>query len=180
MNEFKHSTYPEVFVQLRPSQLVIGEIGAFALKNFKKSDIIVHSKDFEDNNIMSMEEYEKFDQKTKELLMAHSTMTPDHLFIPKNLNFIKPINYFNHSCEPNVGFDADDNYIAIRDITLDEEFLLDYSFLNTTPHYSFSCRCASIVCRKTITGNEWKNSIFWKKNEPYFASTLREIKSKSE
>lgn len=179
MNEYNHHTYPRPFIRLRPSKTIHGEIGAFSLKNFKKGDIIVNSSDFEDNNIMSVEEYEKLDETTKEMLFAHSTMTPTILFIPRNLNFIKPINYFNHSCEANTGFDSSDNYVAIKDISPGDEFLLDYSLLNTNPDYHFECRCGAPICRKVITGNEWKNDEYWNKNLSYFASTIREMRSLS-
>lgn len=179
MNEFNHNNYPKAFIRLRPSKTIHGEIGSFALKDFKKGDIIVNSADFEDNNIISIEEYKKLDSETQELLFAHSTMTPTKLFVPKNLNFLKPINYFNHSCDANTGFDLNDNYIAMKDIKRDDEFLLDYSLLNTNPEFSFECKCGAANCRKIVTGNEWKNENYCEKYGNYFASTLREMKSLS-
>ncbi len=179
MNEFNHENYPEPFIRLKPSKTVAGEIGAFALKAFKKGDILVNSADFEDGNIMSIDEYKKLSDITREMLFAHSTMTPTKLFIPKDLNFIKPINYFNHSCEANTGFDLSDNYVATKDISVGDEFLLDYSLLNTNPEFQFECKCGTTTCRKVITGNEWRNDEYWKKNLPYFASTIREMRSLS-
>jgi SET domain-containing protein len=122
---------------------------------------------------MSVDEYNKLDKDTKELVRAHSTITIDKLFIPQNINKIRPINYFNHSCEPNIGFDSNDNYIAIKDISYGDEFLLDYSFLNTNPDYEMKCFCGSKNCRKVITGNEWKNKEFVNKFGKYFASTMK-------
>jgi hypothetical protein len=172
--------YPQPFIRLRPSKKIKGEIGAFALKSFKKGQIVVAAADFEDGNTMSIIEYNKLSKDAYELVKAHSTITPDTVFLPKNLNYLRPINYFNHSCDPNIGFDKHDNYVALKNIKRNDEFLLDYSFLNTNPDYKIKCRCASKKCRKIITGNEWRNEIFWKKNNAYFASTLREIKSLSE
>ena len=37
--------------------------------------------------------------------------------------------FLNHSFEPNVGVDSDDNYFAIRDIKAGEELLIDYNYL---------------------------------------------------
>lgn len=170
---FNHKTYPKAFIRLRPSRIIIGEVGAFALKEFKKGEIIVKAQEFEDENILSVAEYNKLDAATKNLTKAHSTITPEKLFVPRNLNLLRPINYFNHSCNPNVGFDRNDNYVAIKSIRKNAEFLLDYSFLNTNPDYEMDCSCGSQHCRKVITGNEWKEKKYVEKSRKHFASTLR-------
>ena len=175
MKSFDHTTYPKAFIRVQPSKLIKGQVGAFALKRFRRGEIIVRACDFEDNNVMDFAEYCKLDRDTKTLVKAHSTITPRLLFVPANINHIKPINFFNHSCSPNVGFDSHDNYVAIKAIPKGAEFLLDYSFLNTNPHYRMKCLCGSDDCRGTITGNEWKNRSFVEKNQAYFASTLKEL-----
>lgn len=171
---FNSNNYPKVFVRLKPSKTVRGEIGAFAMREFKGGEIIVKSSEFEDDNIMSVEEYNKLDEDTHNLVKAHSTIVEDKLFVQANLNFLRPINYFNHSCDPNVGFDSHDNYVAIKHIAKGDEFLLDYSFLNTNPDYQIECCCGSPNCRHLITGSEWKNQEFVNKNFTHFASTIRD------
>ena len=175
---FTHTSYPKPFIRLRPSTVVKGEIGAFAMKSFKKGEVIVLSKLFEDNNVMSVKEYDRLNPETKDLVKAHSTITIDKVFMPANLNLLRPINYFNHSCDPNTGFDLRDNYIAIKNIPRGTEFLLDYSFLNTNPNYMMNCRCGSKNCRKKVTGNEWKNEKFVQKNRRYLYSDLRKLLGK--
>ena len=179
MKIFNHQNYPKVTIKLKPSKLVKGGIGAFAQKNFKKGEVIVKTEEFEDDNVMTINEYNKLDEETRSMVKAHSTITIDKVFMPENLNHLKPINFFNHSCEPNVGFDKNDNYVAIKKIYKEDEFLLDYSFLNTNPDYEMKCCCESKKCRKTITGNEWKDKTFVKKFSKYFASTVREIIQKN-
>jgi len=175
MKCFDHITYPKAFIRIRPSKLIKGQVGAFALRKFKKGEVIVRAKEFEDDNLMDVAEYNKLDKDTKSLVKAHSTITITTLFVPANINHIKPINFFNHSCNPNVGFDSDDNYVAIKTIPNGAEFLLDYSFLNTNPHYRMKCLCGAKQCRGTITGNERKNRIFVEKFHNYFCSTLRQL-----
>ena len=171
---FNHYDYPEVFIRLMPSGMLPGQVGAFAMKAFKAGEVVVDGQLFEDDNIMSIEEYRLLDDVRKEMLKAHSTITPDKLFIPANLNYLKTINYFNHSCDANVGFDENDSYVATRDVPKNSEFTLDYSFLNTNPDYCMECKCGSSLCRKVITGNDWKNPAFVERYGKYFASTLRE------
>ena len=175
INTFTHTTYPKARMKLRPSKVVKGQIGAFALKNFKKGEVIVRDEEFQDNNVMSVKEYNKLDEETKELVKAHSTITQDSVYMPANINYLRPLNYFNHSCEPNVGFDLHGDYVAMRAIPKNTEFLLDYSFLNTNPDYKMRCSCGSKNCRKIITGNEWKNKEFVKKNKKYFYASVREM-----
>jgi uncharacterized protein len=172
---FNHTNYPKATIRLKPSKIVKDGIGAFAQKSFKKGEVVVKFEEFEDDNVMSVEEYNKLDKETKELVKAHSTIEIDKLYIPANLNHIKPINYFNHSCNPNIGFDENDNYVAIKNIAKGAELLLDYSFLNSNPDYKMKCSCGSKNCRKVVTGNEWKNKDFVKKSSKYFVSSLREM-----
>jgi hypothetical protein len=175
INTFDHTTYPKAWIKIRPSKIINGEVGAFALRGFKEGEIIVRDEEFGDNNTMSVDKYNKLDKDTKELVKAHSTITVNSVFMPANINYLRPINYFNHSCEPNTGFDLHGNYIAMKDIPKNNEFLLDYSFLNTNPDYKMQCLCGSKNCRKVITGNEWKNKEFVKKNKKYLYSTVREM-----
>jgi len=155
MKRFDHTTYPKAFVRIRPSKLIKGQVGAFALRSFQRGEVIVKASEFQDDNVMDVDEYKKLDEDTKALVKAHSTITAEVLYIPANINHIKPINFFNHSCKPNVGFDSEDNYVAIKAIRKGAEFLLDYSFLNSNPHYKMRCSCGATNCRGTITGNEW-------------------------
>jgi len=175
MKIFTSKNYPKVYIKLKPSKTVKGEIGAFALMDFSKGKIIVRSKEFEDDNVMSVNEYNKLSKDIKNMVKAHSTIDIDRLYIPKNINYLRPLNYFNHSCDPNVGFDSKDNYVSIKNIKKGDEFLLDYSFLNTNPDYKMICHCGSKNCRHIITGNEWVNKDFVKQYQKYFASTLRNI-----
>ncbi len=175
INTFDHTTYPKAWIKLRPSNIIKGEVGAFALRDFRVGEVIVRSKEFEDDNVMSVDEYSNLDADTKELVKAHSTITVDSVYMPANVNYLRTINYFNHSCEPNTGFDVHGNYVAIKDIQKHSEFFLDYSFLNTNPDYAMRCACGLKHCRKIITGNEWKNKKFVKKNYKYLYSTVREM-----
>jgi hypothetical protein len=175
MKKIYSNTFPKIRIILKPSKIILGEVGAYAMINFKKDDVVVLAEEFQDNNTMTINEYNKLDRVIKKLVKAHSTITKDLLYLPFDFNFLRPMNYFNHSCEPNIGFNSNDDYVAIKNIKKGSELLLDYSYLNTNPDYKITCLCKSKKCRKIITGNEWKNSDFVKKNNQYFASTVREL-----
>lgn len=59
--------------------------------------------------------------------------------------------YFNHSCEPNVGFPTGEAaFIALRDITAGEELCWDYSTSMTEAGWAMPCMCGTPTCRGTI------------------------------
>ncbi len=83
----------------------------------------------------------------------------------------------NHSCNPNVGFDGQITYIAIKDIAPGEELCHDYA-MERTDSYSLDCLCGSKHCRHTITGNDWKIPELQLRYGSYFSSyILRKIVS---
>jgi len=89
----------------------------------------------------------------------------------------EPNDCFNHSCEPNLGFFGQIGLVAIRDIHAGEELMFDYAMSDGGPYDEFDCYCGSPICRKKITGNDWKLPKLWKKYEGYFSPYLaRRIK----
>lgn len=173
MKIFNHNTYPRAIIRLKPSKLIEGQVGVFALKDFKKGEVIIKDAEFKDNNTMTVDEYNLLDKNTKELVKAHSTIEEEKLYIPENINHINTINFLNHSCDPNIGFNENDDYVAIKNIFKGKELTLDYSFLNTNVDYKMLCLCKSKKCRGVIIGNEWKKKDFSRKNKDYFVSTIR-------
>lgn len=173
MKEFNHNNYTKAYIRIKPSKIVPGEVGAFALKSFKKGEIIIKSEEFEDNYLLPIDEYRKLDRETKKMVTAFCEVADASAIVPQNINHIRNIHYMNHSCMPNVGFDRKDNYIAIRNIKKNEEFLMCYSFLYTDPKFKMKCLCKSKNCRKIITGNDWKDKKLQKQYGDYFVSTIR-------
>jgi len=79
--------------------------------------------------------------------------------------------FINHSCDPNVGFDGQVTYVAMRDIEPGEELCHDYA-MERTDNYSLNCRCGSTLCRGRITGEDWKNPEIQKRYNNYFSSYI--------
>ena len=70
------------------------------------------------------------------------------------------ISKVNHSCEPNCGIGLNEtgahNFVARKDISLDEEITFDYAMRNyTIDYFPYKCMCGSEKCRCRITG--WKD-----------------------
>lgn len=93
---------------------------------------------------------------------------------------------FNHSCEPNCGFDPDDgnSIIAIRPIEVGEELTYDYHFLETEPSLirGMICKCDTPSCVGQLMFGRYREEEFQKRYynymSPYLRSRVRELKTK--
>jgi hypothetical protein len=78
------------------------------------------------------------------------------------------INMVNHSCDPNCGIRVDEtgahDFVAIRNISINEEIAFDYAMRNyNVDYFPKQCMCGSKKCRGKITG--WKDLPDEKKKE---------------
>ncbi len=61
-----------------------------------------------------------------------------------------PLDYINHSCEPNCAFKARRMMTATRTIKRDEELLIDYSSTELDSQWSLECGCGTPSCRGVL------------------------------
>lgn len=71
-------------------------------------------------------------------------------------NVIHESNYIDHSCDPNVGLDEDDNWVALSHISKDDYLSIDYGTILFSSSHDFSCRCGSRSCRGKLSPDDWK------------------------
>jgi hypothetical protein len=87
---------------------------------------------------------------------------------------------FNHSCEPNAWFEGAVTVVARWDIAVGEEVCFDYAMCDGSPYDEFQCLCGSDLCRKTVTGDDWKNPALWERYaghfSPYLARRIAKLK----
>jgi hypothetical protein len=85
-----------------------------------------------------------------------------------------PDDYMNHSCDPNVWMADEVTLVARRDIAADEELTADYAMWEATEEYvmPWNCRCGSPLCRKTITGKDWRLRELQQRYRGHFAPFL--------
>ena len=89
----------------------------------------------------------------------------------------------NHFCDPNCGIRVNGtgahDFVAIKDIRVNEEITFDYAMRNySIDYFPKKCMCGSKVCRGRITG--WKNLPDEKKKEyeGFVAPYLLELDAK--
>jgi hypothetical protein len=165
-------------MELGPSRLDIDGVGVFAARLIDKGQKVadgIADEDFQE--IVSWKHFPHLGEDIQRKIMAFCVGTPDGFVPPPDFDFNKlSIEwYLNHSCEGNCGFDAEGDFIAIRNINKGEELSYDYALVESNPAFSMSCSCGSKKCRQLITGNDWKNERFVLKNREYMHPRLRRL-----
>jgi uncharacterized protein len=78
---------------------------------------------------------------------------PDlHLVLPPDT----PNGKGNHSCDPNLWWSDPWVLEARRDIAAGEELTNDYATSTRSPSFTMACSCGSPLCRRTVTGDDWR------------------------
>ncbi len=124
-------------------------------------------------NFVKWNDFNKIDNLSKQIIKKFCPATEEGIYVPENINYLSIPWFNNHSCNPNLGFDENDNIITIEKVG-GEELCLDAAFAISDPNFLMHCKCQSIKCRKIITGNDWKLPQFKNKGE-YMISYLREF-----
>lgn len=161
-------------ITIRPSEIISGSIGVFALRDLVPG-VVVGLTDFLDAGtcLVPWAKLAQYDEITKEQIMHFCIGTPEGFIMPPSLDHISIPWHYNHSCEPNVGFDIHGNFIVIKPIKKGEEMCYDYGFVETNPDFTMQCLCGSSSCRGVITGNDWKNPELVSKNTNFMWPDLR-------
>src|SRR3989339_805029 len=80
-------------------------------------------------------------------------------------------NFINHSCQPNAGLQHQCVVVAMCDIKLGEEVLIDYSTVEASRTWHMNCRCAQKNCRKVIRSIKYlprKTFLSYQQFVPYY------------
>jgi len=70
-----------------------------------------------------------------------------------------PVNFINHSCEPDLGYDGLDAIIAVRGISAGEEIRMDYGTYSFSFDHEFTCTCGAWGCRGRVRRDDWKSMV---------------------
>lgn len=93
--------------------------------------------------------------RTTFLRFAYNT-TPEQItgtFHPERVRHA--VNFINHSCEPNAGYDGAHSIVALRRIFAGEEICMDYGTFSFSFDHEFTCRCGSFGCRGQVRRDDW-------------------------
>ncbi|HEY4757003.1 MAG TPA: SET domain-containing protein-lysine N-methyltransferase [Chthoniobacterales bacterium] len=79
--------------------------------------------------------------------------------------------YSNHSCDPNLGIRGEITFVAMRDVSANEELTHDWAMTDDA-NYSIQCNCGACDCRKMLTGKDWQRPDLQKRYADYFSAYL--------
>jgi uncharacterized protein len=97
----------------------------------------------------------------------------DLVLAPLNTEEVETVMMFlNHSCEPNVGILGQILFVAMRDITSEEELTIDYAMFGADKE-PMPCNCQSTTCRGLITDLDWRIEELQTKYRGYFSSYIQ-------
>jgi SET domain-containing protein len=140
-------------------------LGVFAVQKIVRGEVVA----IKAGHIVTTEELRQITPLVGDLALQ----IQDNFYLsPKTRNEIDKMSVFiNHSCEPNVGFDGQITYVAMRDIEPGEELFHDYAMERSDGYY-LKCLCGASCCRGDITGQDWKNPTLQQKYGNYFSSYI--------
>ncbi len=66
-----------------------------------------------------------------------------------------PVNFINHSCDPNAGYDGAAHIVALTSIAAGEEIRMDYGTFSFSFDHDFVCHCGARWCRGRVRHDDW-------------------------
>jgi hypothetical protein len=142
--------YPKARYELRPSRLVPTQVGLFALMPIAAEKIVLPYRYFDESRLISWEELESLDEATRHKLKQYCYKSKKGIHAPKDINTIGICYFINHSCEPNLYCTRKGDFVALRNIQIDEELTADLEKNMAKSCLEFICSCNTTKCRKII------------------------------
>jgi hypothetical protein len=169
-------------MELKPSLIDRGGVGVFAVIDIFEGERVASGVSEEDFRLLiPWERFAEYDSGLQDKIMSFCIGTPRGFIPPENLDFNKlSIEwYFNHSCEGNLGFDEHGDFVTRMHVTKGEELTYDYGLAESNPSFRMACCCGKSNCRRMITGNDWKDEDFRRRNIEYMLPSLRVLPAKA-
>ncbi|MEU6789084.1 SET domain-containing protein-lysine N-methyltransferase [Nonomuraea angiospora] len=128
----------------RPQPSSIHGTGLFAIKRIRQDEVVMRLG----GRVIGDETLARLTPPYSSLTVAegvHLLLDPAH-----------PVRYGNHSCDPVLWHRDATTVIARRDLDPGEELTIDYATHTGVEAWSMSCRCDTPLCRRVVTGDDWR------------------------
>jgi hypothetical protein len=140
------------------------DTGAFAAEDLEEGTIVVPS--WHEAFYDGMEGWVRLDRRqvrqlprdAKKLFLRYGLDQDfDQIIGPVDIRYVTtPDNFINHSCDPNLRYDAAGNVVAARSIAQGEQVFIDYGCFIVNFDEPFECTCGAPNCRGRIRKQDWK------------------------
>ncbi len=142
--------YPPARYELRPSRIVPGHVGLFALFRIEAGDVVVPDSFFDQTRLIPWSEMATIDPVTRGKLIQYCHKSSKGVYAPQNINHISIGYFINHSCDPSMAVNTKGDYVALRAISANEELTADLEKSMKKTCSEFVCSCQAPDCRKII------------------------------
>jgi len=158
----------------RPSRC---DTGAFATEDLDEGTVVIPK--WNESFYDGMEGWIRLDRRQVQQLPSEARqlflrygldLDFDQIIGPVDINYVTtPDNFINHSCDPNLRYDAAGNVVAARRIRKGDEVFIDYGCFIVNFDEPFNCSCGAHNCRGRIRRQDWKKlAITYGMNMPRF------------
>jgi hypothetical protein len=158
----------------RPSRC---DTGAFATEDLDEGTVVIPK--WNESFYDGMEGWVRLDRRQVQQLPSEARqlflrygldLDFDQIIGPVDINYVTtPDNFINHSCDPNLRYDAAGNVVAARRIRKGDEVFIDYGCFIVNFDEPFNCSCGAHNCRGRIRRQDWKKlAITYGMNMPRF------------
>lgn len=143
--------------------------GLFVVKPIRKDEVVV---DFATGpgEYMTNEQLSKIYTPEFDFSLQ---VDDDLVFAARDKKDVEDSDYVNHSCDPNCGIQNKLQIVAMRKLNPGDEITFDYAMSESDPDFKMPCLCGADICRKVVTGNDWKIPKLQKKYNGYFSEYLQ-------
>jgi SET domain-containing protein len=141
--------------------------GTFANAEIYRNELIIAFG----GKVIPFSEWLKLPEEVKSKSLA---IARDLELSPLRMDSLGDGDYVNHSCEPNAGIKGQIFLVAMRDIHRNEEITFDYAMVLSDPAFHMDCSCGSSICRKIITGDDWKKFELQIRYKGYFSMYIQD------
>jgi hypothetical protein len=150
-----------------------GEVGLFASNQIPAGTVLISGDAFSESWV-SWEDmkFASAPSACRNMIEKWCYFDDHGAWIPPDFNSLPVYYHINHSCQPNVGHDADDGWVALCDIIGGEELFMDFRLTSLASRFAMQCSCGTRDCAGVVRGDAWMDRSFAKKNldrfPPYF------------
>ena len=123
------------------------------------------------NRVMTADEMWALDENLRDFPVQ---VWHDAFMGPMAANEIEPVDYMNHSCAPNCGVRGSVVVVARRSIAPGEELTFDYGTTDSD-RWTLECACGATTCRGRMTGDDWRDPGFRRRNRGYLSLYLQDL-----
>lgn len=140
-----------------------GQMGIFAVEPIARDEIVA----VWGGEILTRAEVEELPEQYQ-----HYAMQVEEDFYLAGINQ-DDTNYFNHSCDPNLGLSGQMVLLAMRNIAAGQELCFDYAMTDGSDYDEFECLCGAPNCRDVVRGSDWQIPELWERYRGYFIPYLQ-------